>query len=76
MEHSQGSGLKRRDFIKAAGAAGVAAAGYAAAVQPISAETISTPETGLIAADITVERGGAKIPVYVVKPQGRSSRSS
>ncbi|HEX7926369.1 MAG TPA: dienelactone hydrolase family protein, partial [bacterium] len=71
MEHTQASGLKRRDFIKAASAAGVAAAGYAAAVQPISAETISTPTTGLVAADITVERAGAKIPVYLVKPEGK-----
>jgi carboxymethylenebutenolidase len=70
MEHSQDTGLKRRTFLKAAGAASVAAAGYAAAVQPISAETIHTPDTGLVAADITVERDGAKIPVYLVKPSG------
>jgi carboxymethylenebutenolidase len=71
MEHSQDSGLKRRDFIKAAVATGVAVSGYAAAVQPICAQTaIHTPDTGLIAADITVERDGARIPVYLVKPQG------
>lgn len=70
MEHSQDFGLKRRDFIKVAGAAGIAISGYAAAVQPISADTIHTPDTGLVAADITVERNGAKIPVYLVKPAG------
>lgn len=70
MEHLQNMGLNRREFIKAAGAAGVAAAGYAAAVQPVGAQTIHTPETGLSAADVFVERAGARIPVYLVKPQG------
>jgi carboxymethylenebutenolidase len=72
MEHSQDSGLKRRDFIKAAAVTGVAVSGYAAAVQPICAQTaIHTPETGLVAADVFVERDGAKIPVYLVKPEGK-----
>ncbi len=72
MEPTQVPGLKRREFLKAAAATGVVVSGYAAAVQPICAQTaIHTPETGLVAADVFVERDGAKIPVYLVKPEGK-----
>ena len=57
--------IGRRTFMKAAG---ITAAGYALAVQPISAQTIATPADGLVTADITVSRGGDAIPVYLARP--------
>jgi carboxymethylenebutenolidase len=69
MEHRppQVGGLGRRELFKAAGAT---AAGFALAVQPISASTITTDTAGLTAADIVVPRAGANIPVYLARPSG------
>jgi len=60
--------MGRRAFLKATGLAG---AGFALAVQPVSAETVRTPETGLITRDLFVERAGARIPVYEARPPGK-----
>lgn len=70
MKKRQGSrsSIGRRAFIKAAGAT---AAGFALAVQPISAQTIRTPATGLVTEDIMVPRGDDRIPTYVARPKGK-----
>lgn len=68
MKHrSPPEGLGRRQVLKAAG---IAATGFALAVQPISAETITTDTQGIEAGDIVVPRAGANIPVYVARPAG------
>ena len=57
-------GLSRRAVLKVglqtgvgAGFATGIAAGFALAVRPISAQTIRTPDTGLVMGDFTVTRG-------------------
>lgn len=60
--------IGRRTFIKAAG---LTATGFALAVQPIGAETITTPATGLVTGDEKVPRGGTQIPVYMARPKGK-----
>ena len=64
-------GIDRRAFIKIAG---ISATGYALAVQPLSAETLHTPETGLVTRDIEVARGADRIPVYLAMPEGSARR--
>jgi carboxymethylenebutenolidase len=59
----------RRDVLKA-GAAGLLGAGYALAVQPVSAETIHTPDDGLVTANKFLDRGGAQLPYYLARPKG------
>jgi len=55
------------------GFAGVAlGAGFALAVQPVSAETIITPEDGLDTGDVTVTVGAEAIPAYRARPQGKT----
>ncbi|MDH4246227.1 MAG: dienelactone hydrolase family protein [Deltaproteobacteria bacterium] len=58
--------LDRRTLLKTTG---LAAAGYALSVQPIRAEAISTPDAGLKTQDLTVDRAGANIPVYLAMPE-------
>lgn len=73
MKHESGKApiptrrLGRRQFLKVSGAA---ATGFALAVQPISAETITTPATGIMTGDIVCPRGADNIPVYVARPLG------
>jgi len=55
--------FSRRDFV----AAGVGS-GFAAAVLPVSAQTISTDTEGLSAGRIKLESAGAEVPAYVAKP--------
>ncbi len=46
--------------------------GYAAAVSPVNAEAITTPDTGLFAKNLTIpplhDEGGYQIPAYVAMP--------
>lgn len=56
----------RRQFLTA-----LAAAGFAAAVRPISADTILTPADGLDADMDRVAVGDGFLPVYRASPQGR-----
>jgi carboxymethylenebutenolidase len=60
------SGLTRRELL----AAGVAAAGYAAAAGPVSAAAIHTPDDGLEAGMVEVPSEGAALRAYRARPQG------
>lgn len=44
--------------------------GFAAAVQPVSAQTIHTPEDGLVAGEVKVPSLGVEIPAYRAMPAG------
>ncbi|GAB4215818.1 MAG: dienelactone hydrolase family protein [Synechococcales cyanobacterium] len=55
--------LKRRQFMVAS-----AAAGFALAVQPISAQTITTPDDGLTAGFVEIPTFDRPIPVYRALP--------
>jgi carboxymethylenebutenolidase len=61
--------ISRRRFIVGSGAA----AGYALAAQPVSAETIVTDTAGLIAGAISISAGDGMIPGYRARPQGDSA---
>jgi carboxymethylenebutenolidase len=58
--------ISRRQFI----AGSTAAAGYALATHPLSAETIVTDASGLIAGDISIEAADGLIPGYRARPEG------
>lgn len=60
-----GLGVSRRGFT-----ATTLAAGFAAAVQPISAQTVSTDVEGLEAGDIELPTADGKIPAYRAMPAG------
>ena len=62
--------LTRRGF------AGVAlGAGFALAVQPVTAETIATGDEGLDAGDVEIETGDRTIPGYRARPKGGNGES-
>ena len=70
-------GLSRRAVLKAGLQAGIQtgvtaglATGFALTVQPVSAQTIRTPEAGLVTGDFTVTRGGDRVPYYLARPEG------
>lgn len=66
----QGAVLSRRSALKAAGGLGV---GYAAAVQPVSAQTaLKTSAEGLTAGEVSFEVNGFKVPAYRAAPQGKT----
>lgn len=56
----------RRRFVTA-----LAAAGFAAAVRPVGAETIVTPSSGLTAGMVHIPSAGVEVPAYRAMPQGR-----
>ncbi len=58
----------RRGFIKAA-----LGTGFAAAVLPVSAQTIHTDSNGLDVGEIAVRSEGDWVPVYRAQPAGRSN---
>ena len=62
------AGASRRDVLR--GALGV---GFAAAVLPVSANTISTPIAGPDAKEIQINVDGEDVPVYVAKPEGKTT---
>lgn len=55
----------RRTFIKAA-----LGTGFAAAVLPVSAQTVHTDSDGLDAGEVAVRSGGDTVPVYRAQPKG------
>jgi carboxymethylenebutenolidase len=64
----QHHGSTRRHFLKAA-----IGTGFAAAVMPVSAQTvIKTDTVGLTAGEITIMVNGQKVPVYRAQPEGKS----
>src|SRR5687768_3799070 len=50
--------------------AGAVGSGFALAVQPVAADTISTSTSGLDAADTRIPGNGGEIPAYVAAPKG------
>ena len=56
-------GLRRRELLL-----GTLAAGFAVAVRPVSASTITTAAEGLIAGFVTIPVQGRTIPVYRARP--------
>ncbi|MCX4164025.1 MULTISPECIES: dienelactone hydrolase family protein [Paraburkholderia] len=57
----------RRTFIKAA-----LGSGFAAAVLPVSAQTIHTDSDGLEAGEVAVTSGGIIVPAYRAQPKGKT----
>src|SRR5687767_11902141 len=57
-------GMTRRGFVTA-----TLAAGFAFAVRPVSAATITTDETGLTTGEIRIRTTDGHIPAYRAKPQ-------
>jgi carboxymethylenebutenolidase len=56
----------RRDFIVTA-----LAAGFALAVRPVSAQTITTPASGLRASEVAIPVAGGRMPAYRAMPAAR-----
>lgn len=59
------SGLSRREFVITS-----LAAGFALAVQPTSAQTVSTDAGGLVAGEVQIPVSDGKIPAYRAMPEG------
>jgi carboxymethylenebutenolidase len=59
--------FNRRTFIKAA-----LGSGFAAAVLPVSAQTIHTDSDGLEAGEVAVRSGGTLVPAYRAQPKGKT----
>ncbi|GAB3627062.1 carboxymethylenebutenolidase [Pandoraea terrae] len=57
----------RRTFLKTA-----LGSAFAAAVLPVSAETIATDTQGIDAGETLLDANGAKLPVYHAKPAGKT----
>jgi carboxymethylenebutenolidase len=51
--------------------AGALGTGFALAVQPVSAETITTPSEGLIAGEVRIPTSGGEIPAYRAMPDDK-----
>ncbi len=62
-----GRDFSRRSFVKTA-----VGSGFAAAVLPVSAQTIKTDAQGLTAGEVMVPVGDFKMPVYRAQPAGRT----
>ncbi|MGZ3305204.1 MAG: dienelactone hydrolase family protein [Asticcacaulis sp.] len=66
-------GAEPEDFhVSRRGIAGLFFFGYALAVSPVNAETITTPDAGLFTKNLTIpplhDEGGYQIPAYVAMP--------
>lgn len=59
----------RREFVKTTVKAALSA-GFALAVQPVSAQTIYTDTRGLTAGEISIPTAGGHIPGYAARPAG------
>jgi carboxymethylenebutenolidase len=60
--------FSRRGFMQTA-----VGSGFAAAVLPVTAQTIKTDTTGLTAGEVTVSVGDFKMPAYRAAPEGRKN---
>ena len=60
--------FNRRDFVKTS-----VGSGFAAAVLPVTAQTIKTDATGLTAGEVTVMVGDFKMPAYRAQPAGKTN---
>jgi carboxymethylenebutenolidase len=59
--------FSRRDFVRTS-----VGSGFAAAVLPITAQTIRTDSTGLIVGEVTIDVGGFKMAAYRAMPEGKT----
>jgi carboxymethylenebutenolidase len=59
--------LTRRDFVRTA-----VGSGFAAAVLPVTAQTIKTDSTGLTVGEISIPVGDFKMPAYRAMPAGKT----
>jgi carboxymethylenebutenolidase len=59
--------LSRRGFVQAA-----VGSGFAAAVLPVTAQTIKTDSEGLTAGEVTIAVGDFKMPAYRAQPAGKT----
>ena len=59
--------LSRRQFVGRS-----VGTGFAAAVLPVSAQTIKTPTDGLVTGEVSIPVGGFKMPAYRAAPAGRT----
>ncbi|MBC8058778.1 MAG: dienelactone hydrolase family protein [Rhizobiales bacterium] len=60
--------LTRRDFVRT-----TVGTGFAAAVLPVSAQTIQTDTSGLTAGEVTIMAGDFKLPAYRAAPTGKTN---
>ena len=60
--------FSRRDFVQTA-----VGSGFAAAVLPVSAQTIKTDTSGLTAGPVTISVGDFKMPAYRSAPDGKTN---
>ncbi|HEU4684502.1 MAG TPA: dienelactone hydrolase family protein [Nitrospira sp.] len=67
-EQQRGLAVSRRQFV-----AGTLAAGFALAVRPVAANTITTDDAGLTAGDVRVPTRDGDIPAYRAKPDRGSA---
>ncbi|WP_430418004.1 dienelactone hydrolase family protein [Methylibium petroleiphilum] len=59
--------FSRRDFVATS-----LGSGFAAAVLPVSAQTVTTDTAGLTAGPVSIPVGGFKLPAYRAAPAGKS----
>lgn len=60
--------FSRRDFVRTS-----VGSGFAAAVLPVTAQTIRTDSAGLTAGEVTIMVGDFKMPAYRAMPAGKSN---
>ncbi|MBA4177429.1 MAG: carboxymethylenebutenolidase [Leptothrix sp. (in: Bacteria)] len=60
--------LSRRQFVGRS-----VGTGFAAAVLPVSAQTIKTPTDGLLTGEVSIPVGGFKMPAYRAVPAGKTN---
>ncbi|MCM5679529.1 dienelactone hydrolase family protein [Schlegelella sp. S2-27] len=60
--------FSRRSFVKTA-----VGSGFAAAVLPVTAQTLKTDSEGLTVGEVTVPVGGFKMPAYRAQPAGKTN---
>ncbi len=63
-----GRDLSRRGFVKTA-----VGSGFAAAVLPVTAQTIKTDSDGLTAGEVTIMVGDFQMPAYRAQPAGKTA---
>ena len=61
--------LSRRDFVRT-----TVGSGFAAAVMPVTAQTIKTDSAGLTVGEVSIPVGDFKMPAYRAMPAGKSKQ--
>ncbi|MFY9513157.1 MAG: dienelactone hydrolase family protein [Rubrivivax sp.] len=74
LEQELDSLVPRRDFNRRAFVRASVGSGFAAAVLPVTAQTVvKTDSNGLVAGEVTIPVGDFKMPAYRAAPAGRSN---